>query len=277
MQTQLGYLETFAFNKLKGSFTTETNATNRDKFYGTDADRSTVEKHYQNVVGQPVNKSLFTTAGTPFWTIFSSLREIVIKPKISASDLIVKIKKVNFSTDKYIKYIDVNEDAPNDYDDDDIIDIQFTVKNPAGNDNDGYFYVHKVNDNGVKRGQYYEKSKSTSNEYIQDDDCLIQEITTSTGANVTEETINDNYTDSMVGYKVPAGETLKFRLAYKIKDYLGTSDGLNGTKYQELLFSTRVVRYKRQSGDPTKILEWSMPNTSYTKLLFRPIDLFNLE
>lgn len=245
-----GYLETFAFNGTNASDTTEKNPSNREMFYGTDADRSSSGKHYQNVVGQPVNQSIFTTDGNRFLQIFSSLREILLKPQPNAiaKKMIVKVKKPAFKhNDEYGWFLNLYEDEESNKSitSDNYVTVTFTVENPAENKNDGYFYVQEVNVNegeDAKTPQHYEEKLKESKVYIQEDDCIDVEITDKEGNPVELKTLPDAER-KMTGYKVPEGEIFTFKFKYRLTDYLGTTSGLDGKKYPKVLFSTRVVGY----------------------------------
>lgn len=245
-----GYLETFAFNGTNANDTTEKNPSNREMFYGTDADRSSSGKHYQNVVGQPVNQSIFTTDGNRFLQIFSSLREILLKPQPNAiaKKMIVKVKKPAFKhNDEYGWFLNLYEDEESNKSitSDNYVTVTFTVENPAENKNDGYFYVQEVNVNegeDSKTPQHYEEKLKGSKGYIQEDDCIDVKITDKKGNPVELKMVTDAER-KMTGYKVPEGETFTFKFKYRLTDYLGTTSGLDGKKYPKVLFSTRVVGY----------------------------------
>lgn len=250
-----GYLETFTFSRASAPDTTETyslkeGSSNQEMFYGTDADRSSSGKHYQNVVGQPQNQSIFTTDGNRFLQIFSSLREILLKPQPNAiaKKMIVKVKKPGFKHNgEYGWFLNLYEDeeANKSITSDNYVTVTFTVENPAENKNDGYFYVQEVNVNegeDAKTPQHYEEKLKKSKDYIQEDDCIDVEITDKAGNPVELKTLTDAER-KMTGYKVPEGEIFTFKFKYRLTDYLGTTSGLDGKKYPKVLFSTRVVGY----------------------------------
>lgn len=250
-----GYLETFTFSRASAPDTTETyslkeGSSNQEMFYGTDADRSSSGKHYQNVVGQPQNQSIFTTDGNRFLQIFSSLREILLKPQPNAiaKKMIVKVKKPAFKhNDEYGWFLNLYEDEESNKSitSDNYVTVTFTVENPAENKNDGYFYVQEVNVNegeDAKTPQHYEEKLKESKVYIQEDDCIDVEITDKEGNPVELKTLPDAER-KMTGYKVPEGEIFTFKFKYRLTDYLGTTSGLDGKKYPKVLFSTRVVGY----------------------------------
>ncbi len=261
LKKKYGYLETFTFTRGGAPDTTEkysSSESNQEMFYGTDADRSSSGKHYQNVVGQPQNQSIFTTGGNRFLQVFSSLREILLKPKPNAvaDKMIIKVKKPAFKYNSgygwFLNLYD-NDNENNAISENEVVTVTFTVENPADNKNDGYFYVQEVNvkeNEDAKTPQHYEEKLNSSKAYIQEDDCIDVEIKTKSAVVVSgspwqvvnPKKVTDTKRD-MTGYKVPAGEKLTFQFKYRLTDYLGRTTGLDGKRYPLVIFSSRVVGY----------------------------------
>lgn len=265
LREKWGYLETFSFKRddpdgdiykndpilsidKSAVKSTETHKSNRDLFWGTDANRSTSGKHYQNVVGDPENQGIFVN-DTRFSTIFSALREIMLTGSHpTAREMKVKVKKPGFEyKGNYAWFLNLYEDASENatIESDETVTVKFTVENPADNKNDGFFWVQEVNledGHDKKTNQYFADSLSNSNAYLQDDDCITVEVMNNKGEYLEEEKVTDMERD-VKGYKVPAGETVTCKFVYKLTDYLGTTSGLDGKKYPYVLFSTHVVAY----------------------------------